>query len=174
MNKFLSTITLMLSSSLLASLLFTDKVQALPDDENQETIIFADSSELSPGEVIYHGSSDQPAEITQGSLKISGLEITLERVDGVLRKMTARGTPARFQQQPEIDQGIIYASGLSIVFDNSAQLLTIDAEAEFIQDGTILTGCHIDYDLETKKGNVTPCNNGERLRMVIPPSTPSP
>ena len=144
---------------------------ALPDDKNQEIIINAFSSEvfLDQGIVIYYGQGDSLADFTQGSLKITGLKITIERVDGVIREIVVLGEPARFQQQPEVDQGVIHAKGQSIIFDNTAQLLSIDDDAEFIQDGSTLIGQHIDYDIENRKANATSGSEGP-IRMIIPPS----
>lgn len=174
MNKIMIKTKILLASlvTLYASGLFSSSVQALPEDAKQEIIVDANSSEfdLGLGVVIHHGTPDHLVVITQGSLKITGLEVTIERLNGLVHKITATGQPARFQQQPQSDQEIMYVSAQLIAFNNTAQLLSLDGEAELIQDGDILTGGHIDYDLNTRKGNVTPGNTDSRLRMIIPPS----
>ncbi len=105
----------------------------------------------------------QPAEITQGSLRLSGLEITIERVQGVIQQVTATGSPASFQQQPAIDQAIVYANGERIMFNNTNQTITIEGEASFSQEGTIdTTAARIDYDITNRKLDAT------QMNMVIP------
>jgi lipopolysaccharide export system protein LptA len=143
-----------------AALLLTALLPAfafgLPDDAEQQIVVDSLYNELlfDQGLFIYRGTADKPARITQGSLEISGTEIRLEKeTDGSLRKVTVTGTPARFQQQPAVDQDIVHASGLTIVFDNAAQLLTIDESAELSQAGNVLTHQHIEYNLETRSAS---------------------
>lgn len=158
---------------LLASFGFATASLALPEDANEEISIIGGQSEmdLNLGLVTMSGTEEKPVVVTQGSLKVTGLKVIVERLeDGDIRKVTIKGKPARFQQQPAIDQEIVYASGHEIAFNNSEQLITIDIEAELIQDGNILTGCHIDYRLTTKKANAKPCDENGQLEVVIPPS----
>ncbi len=147
---------------------------ALPEDANQQIEVQASSSELylDIGLVIYRGTSTNPARITQGSLQIYGTEIRIERNEGALKKITATGTPARFQQQLEVDQDIIKASGLTLDFDNSAGILNIDVEAEFIQAGNTLSGHHIDYDMRAQRANATSRSDVEPVTMTILPQQP--
>jgi lipopolysaccharide export system protein LptA len=172
MNNIYTRITLLRILVLMGCCL-SSLALALPDDINQEIVIEAGPGEfdLNRGLHILHGSPENPVLITQGSLRITGLEVTLELVEGAIHKITAKGKPAHFQQQPELDQGIISASGEELILDYTAQFLTIDIAAEFIQEGNTLTGCHIDYDLEARRANIDTCNDNERLRMVIPGST---
>ena len=124
---------------------------------------------LDQGLEICRGTATEPAALSQGSLRLSGLEITIEREAGLIQKVTANGAPASFQQQPETDQAIVYANGDSIVFDNSAQMIIIDGTATFSQAGTINTTAeHIEYDITNRKLDAT------QMNMVIPASTQNP
>jgi lipopolysaccharide export system protein LptA len=147
-------------------------VMALPDDAGQPMEIAASSSELflDQGLVVYYGTEEQPASITQGSMQITGVEISIERKDEVLSKVIAKGAPARFQQQLEVGQEPLQASGLTLTFDNTGQTLSIDVEAELLQAGTRTTGHHFDYDLQSRRVKATQEPGGEQIRMVIPPS----
>ena len=158
---------------LFALLCAQNNVLALADDARQQIVVEANSSEFFPdqGLFIHHGSDVKPARITQGSLQISGAEIRIERnADGTLKMITTSGSPARFQQQPAIDEAIIHASGKTLVFDNNTQLLTIETEAEFIQQGYTIRGHRIDYDLVKRSASATSLSPEDQLIMTIPPT----
>jgi lipopolysaccharide export system protein LptA len=159
-----------LFASLLPATLLPALAFGLPDDAEQLIVVDSLYNELlfDQGLFVYRGTAEQPARITQGSLEISGIEIRLEKAsDGSLRKVTVTGTPARFQQQPAADQEIVHASGLTIVFDNGAQLLTLDESAELSQAGNVLTHQHIEYNLETRSASSSGSNEAQG-RMTFP------
>jgi lipopolysaccharide export system protein LptA len=143
----------------------------LPEDADQEIFVDADSSEvyLNDGRVIYRGLPDNPAVITQGSLKIMGLEIIIERLNGEIRRISASGEPSHFQQQPAEDQGIVYANGRSIIFDNENQLLTVREGARFAQDGNTLSGHFIEYNLASRVARAESRDSEDRVNMQLVP-----
>jgi lipopolysaccharide export system protein LptA len=145
---------------------------ALPDDQNQQIDVVAASSEinLNDGLYVYRGTDAEPAQITQGSMQITGTEIRIERSGRVLKRVTASGTPARFQQQPDVDQAVIHASGHTLDYDNDKRMLNVDGEAEFNQDGSVISAHHIDYNLDTRNANAT--SSGKGVRMSLPPLAP--
>jgi lipopolysaccharide export system protein LptA len=151
---------------MISLLLLPVAVLALPDDFNQDLLSSCPAlseSFLDQGLEICRGSEAQPAEITQGSLRLRGLEITIERVQGVIQQVTATGSPASFQQQPAIDQATVYANGERIIFDNTNQTIIIEGQASFSQEGTIdTTAARIDYDITNRKLDAT------QMNMVIP------
>jgi lipopolysaccharide export system protein LptA len=151
-----------------SGMFFSCSVLALPEDQNQQIDIEASSSEinLDQGQYIYRGTETNPAHITQGSMEIFGTEIRIEYSDGVLKRVTASGTPARFQQQPAVDQEMIHASGHTLDYDNAKRMLNIDGEAEFNQAGNVLSGHHIDYNLDTRNANASSID-GQPVRMEI-------
>lgn len=158
--------------SLLISLticLFAASSLALPDDLNQDLVTSCPArseSFLDQGLEICRGTIDFPAEINQGSLKLSGLEIRIEREQGLISMITTTGSPAAFQQQPEIDQAIVYASGESIIFDYETQMIIIQGGASFSQEGTIDTTAEtIEYDIANRKLDAT------QMNMIIPGTT---
>lgn len=156
----------------LSGMFISTLLSALPEDATQPIVVESGSSEIYLGEglIIHRGSPDKPARITQGSIKIEGTEIRIEQgSDGALRLLTASGTPARFQQQPEADQEIVYANGLTLSFDNDTQILTLAEEAEFIQAGNTLSGQLIEYDMNARRANASSSSTEDPVRMFIPP-----
>jgi lipopolysaccharide export system protein LptA len=144
---------------------------ALPEDIEQGILIDYNNSEflLDEGKQILYGSVDEPAVVTQGTLKISGQIIIIERPNGEIKKVTVTGTPARYQQQPAIDQGLAIAEGATITLDYETQQMTAIDNVTFTQDGNIWSGCQVDYYIESKRVITPPCENGEQASLFIPP-----
>lgn len=156
---------------LLAALLAPPAV-ALPEDASQPLDVQAPSMalDLNQGQVVYKGDANTPAVITQGTMRISGEEIIVERSNGVITKATAKGAPARFQQQPAADQALAHASGAVLVFDNVSRVVTADGNAEFSQAETTINGQHIEYDLEKRSAYADGADSGELVNMKILPA----
>lgn len=155
-----------------AAMLASPAAIALPEDAQQEIEVDSEGAELflDEGLIIYTGSATEPACITQGTLKICGAEIRLERAagdEGGLQKVTATGTPATFQQQPAADQQLAHAQGRTLVFDNVARLVTADGDARFSQAGTVMTHQHIEYNLDTRHASAS--SSGAMGQMRLPP-----
>lgn len=159
-----------LSTSWLLCLLAPLAVWALPDDRDQEVVVDASSSELLLDQemIIYRGEEDDPAVITQGSMRIAGLEIVIERRGGEPGKVTVKGNPAHFQQQPEKDKSLIHASGSTIIYDNDAQMVTVEGSARFIHEGNTLSSNYIEYDIDARRARAE-SREGEKVNMVITP-----
>ena len=164
MNKLLGLL------SILGLSFLTSNIVALPDDLNQDMVTNCPArseSFLDQGLEICRGTAGNLAEISQGSLKISGLEFRIEREQGFIRTIIATGSPAAFQQQPEENQAIVYANGSSITLDNETQLIIIQGHASFSQKGTIETTAErIEYDIANRKLDAT------QMNMVIPATNP--
>jgi lipopolysaccharide export system protein LptA len=146
---------------------------ALPDDAEQGIVIEGGASELDFAQGLYviRENAEGLAHIKQGSLEIFGSEIRVEIVDRrVIKKATATGTPARFQQQPDIDEPIVYISGLTLDYDNNTRMLNIDGEASYRQGKTTLDGLHIDYHLDTRDAHATADESGTVI-LVFPPAS---
>lgn len=160
-------------STLLAALMLLVPlcVQALPEDAEQPMNVEYLSFDifLNEGLQVYTGSRDEPACITQGSLKICGIEIRVEQgEEGELKQVTATGSPARFQQQPAANQELIHASAAKLVFDNIAQVVTADGDAELSQKGIVFKHQHIEYDIDANQMSGTGAE-GEQGQVTVPP-----
>jgi lipopolysaccharide export system protein LptA len=82
--------------------------QALPDDKNQSLRITAIKQEvdLKVGEVIYLGD----VKLVQGTLEINAQKLTVHKDKNQNEEsVTAEGSLARYQQQPEVGKPIIHA-----------------------------------------------------------------
>ncbi|MDY6981681.1 MAG: LptA/OstA family protein [Pseudomonadota bacterium] len=147
---------------------------ALPEDDAQEIVSDDYASielALDEGEVVQKAHADRPTCITQGSRVICGAEIRLQRADdGSLRKVTAIGTPARFQQKPSAEQEVVHFSGSTLVFDNAARLLTIDGDAKFSQGKNELAHQHMEYHLDTRRLSATGDANSLGNGRFTPPA----
>lgn len=165
----------LLQALLLGSSAYVLPLMALPEDAQQPFESESASSDLllDEGLVIYRGTAEVPAKVQQGSLLITGIEIRIQRQNDVLQSVTATGNPARFQQQPARDQELVHASGNQIKLDNLAHVLAIDVAAELILGGNTVRANHIDYNIETRRGNATGIMGGEPARTIIP-ATPAP
>ncbi|GEM_PF-507757 len=155
----------------IGSALATPLAFGLPEDEQKPLEIEATSSELflDEGYYVYRGTPEKPAVATKGSMKISGLEIIAEQRDGVFTKVTATGSPARFQQQPEADKPVVFISGKTLVFNNADQFVTADGEAEYIQGGNTIKGDHLEYNIQTRRAAASG-TDGRPVNMFIPPA----
>lgn len=154
----------------MALCLWTPPLHALEEDANQPVEIEADKYDYTlDGTMKVFGS---PVRITQGTLLITGLEVHIEQEGDVIRKVTAFGEPARFQQQLNENQEPIHAAGLTLSFDNAAQRISIVDQAEVIlPNGTRSTGYQFEYDLAERSISSVDGPDGQPVRIVIPPGT---
>lgn len=143
----------------LATLALPAASSALPEDDAQQVSSDDFASlrlALDSGEWVQKAYPDRPTCITQGTRVICGSEIRMQRAeDGSISKVTAVGTPARFEQKPAADQDVVHFSGLTLVFDNEARLLTIDGDAHFSQGANEMSHRHIEYHLDKRTLDVT-------------------
>ena len=146
--------------------------QALPNDKNETIRGSADNLTVDQknGIATYTGS----VTISQGSLKISADSIVIHtNPDSSVEKMIATGNPARFQQQPEPNQGVVTAAAKQITYTPNNEHLVLIEDASVEQNGAVMSGPHIDYDLvkEVMKaaGTKTSSGEGQRIEIVIPP-----
>lgn len=145
---------------------------ALPSDKNETIRGSADNLTVDQknGVATYTGS----VKIQQGSLVITANSIVIHtNPDSSVEKMIATGSPARFQQQPEKDQGVVTAAAKQITYTPNNEHLLLVEDASVEQNGAVMSGPHIDYDLvkEVMKaaGNNGASGNGQRIEIVIPP-----
>lgn len=145
---------------------------ALPSDKLEEIRGSADNLTVDQknGVATYTGS----VQIQQGTLKIVADSIVIHtNADSSVEKMIATGNPARFEQQPEKDQGVVTAAAQQITYTPNNERLLLIENASVEQNGAVMSGPHIDYDLlkEVMKaaGKNGATGNGERIEIVIPP-----
>jgi len=149
--------------------------QALPQDKYET--IHGRAAKLTidnkTGIATYTGN----VNIQQGSLNIVAESLMVHRnAKGDVEKMVATGSPARFQQQPEVDKGIITASAKSITYIPAKEYLLLVEDASVEQDGSVMSGANIDYDLvkELLKASGSSQQGSSGVEIVIPASKKDP
>lgn len=157
-------------SLLLITLVCSATVRALPDDKNDTIRGSADNLTVDQknGIATYTGA----VEIRQGSLRINAESIIIHtNTDGNVEKMIATGNPARFQQQPELEQGVVTAAARQITYTPNNERLILIEDASVEQNGAVMSGPHIDYDLikEVMKAAGNSKSGGQRIEIIIPP-----
>jgi lipopolysaccharide export system protein LptA len=149
-------------------------LQALPQDK-YETIKGRAATltiDNKTGVATYSGN----VNIQQGSLNIVAESLMVHRnAEGDVEKMVATGSPARFQQQPEADKGVITASAKSITYIPAKEYLRLVDNASVEQDGSVMSGATIDYDLvkEILKASGNNQGDSEGVILTIPPQKDS-
>lgn len=145
---------------------------ALPGDKNETIRGSADNLTVDQknGIATYTGA----VKIQQGSLVITADSIVIHtNPDSSVEKMIATGNPARFQQQPEKDQGVVTAAAKQITYTPSNEHLVLIEDASVEQNGAVMSGPHIDYDLVKEVMKAAGSNGasgaGQRIEIVIPP-----
>lgn len=157
---------------LLASFLCSCAAWALPGDKHETIHGSADNLTVDQknGVATYTGS----VEIRQGSLIIHADSIIIHtNAEGGVEKMIATGSPAKFQQQPEEEQGVVTAAAKQITYTPNNEHLLLIEDASVEQNGAVMSGPHIDYDLvkEVMKAEGNNKGDGQRIEIVIPPKT---
>lgn len=155
-------------TTLAGAMVLTCNVYALPDDKQKPIEVENPSGNatLKGEDVTLHGTPEQPARITQGTMQISGVEIHIDRENGVVQSITASGNPAHFQQQPTVNEAIVHVSGDTMKLDNARQMISVDSNAEYHQDGNSMKAPHLDYNMETGQANAT-----GGVQMIIQPQS---
>lgn len=171
--KFRTFLSPLLLAMTTVAIGYSAATQALPNDKNETIRGSADNLTVDQknGVATYTGS----VTISQGSLKISADSIVIHtNPDSSVEKMIATGSPARFQQQPDPEQGIVTAAAKQITYTPNNEHLILIEDASVEQNGAVMSGPHIDYDLvkEVMKAagtKNTPSGEGQRIEIVIPP-----
>ena len=143
---------------------------ALPDDRQQPISIESDYAERNEktGRTVYRGN----VVISQGSVLIAADEITLHVDNNKINRIECEGTPASYQQKPEIDGAIMIARANHIDYLPATNKLTLKQNAMLSRDGTIIKGDSMDYDINKQTWKAKGDNQGQqkRIQLVIPPS----
>lgn len=120
---------------------------ALPSDSQQELNLSSDTADLDlkRGVVVHKGN----VKLTQGSLRIESDELVVHRRGDIIEQVIATGSPAVFEQQPEIDQPPIIAQGLRIEYNLQGQVETVAViDHARVEQGDIVSRCdRIEFNL---------------------------
>ena len=153
--------------SLLAALLLSASVLALPEDREQPIRLQADraSFEQRTGVSVYEGN----VEVSQGTLYLAADRATVHFDDeGRFLRMEAVGTPTRFRYQPDINRPPINGTGERIDYDVQTRKVRVIGNAHFVQGGDTFSGDRIEYDLSRDVVQASG-REGERIQFTIQP-----
>ncbi len=139
---------------------------ALPSDKSQALELQADTAEINQtsGLATYIGS----VIITQGTLRITANKVIIERENDVVTKITATGTPAHYQQQPDVGKKLVHGSGDTIYYYASKDSIELVKNAELIQEGNTFSSDNIKYDIKQRLVNAEGNDKKSRVTMIIP------
>ncbi len=157
---------------LLGALISTTPALALPADRQATITVEADRAQINEktGITDYQGS----VIIKQGSLLIEADQVTIYSTDGQANKIICLGKPAHYQQQPNIEDGLVNAHANTIEYYLDRETITLIKNAILEQQGSTLKGDHINYDLKAELVVARGSDSSQqRVHMVIPASEPA-
>ena len=141
---------------------------ALPEDADQPINIRADTVEYDQtgNRIIYRGS----VQVDQGTLRVTAEIMTIDLQDGnKVKRITAEDTPARYQQQIEVDKELVRAEALTIIYHTQDERVDLKGAANLEQEGSTLTGDLIVYDIVAGRVDASATEEAP-VTMVLQPS----
>ncbi len=134
----------------------------LPLHIEADTAEFDDKTGIS----IYRGK----VRITQGSMLLTGDVVTLISPNKQIDKITAEGQPATFHQLTDKNDEID-AEAQYMEYNTKTNKILLKRKAKLMQGSNSFTSERIEYNLVTKIVDAGDPKGGDRVRMVIVPST---
>ena len=122
---------------------------ALDSDRDQPAIVDADEVDMDfrTGVRTYRGD----VYMQQGSIRLKADIVVVYTRDGKLTKATATGQPAVFRQRPEGKQRDVIGKGIEMILDQTQDTVTLITNASVEQEGSIVTGKTIEYNMGTEQ-----------------------
>ena len=156
----------------LAILLACTMAHALSTDVRQAIHVEANHANIDQktGTSTYTGK----VTITQGSLRISANEITVQLQKGKLQKIIATGTPATYRQRPDNKETDIIANANEIEYQADRNIAIFTRDASLQQGGNIFKSDHIVYNIGKNKVDAGKSGGGDRVTITIQPPTDKP
>lgn len=142
---------------------------ALPSDRQQPIKIESDRAEKDEkkGTTVYEGT----VVIRQGTIKINADKVTVFSDANQVDRIICIGKPAHYQQRPNLEDGLVFASGNTIEYYLASDKIFLLKNASLEQNGTTITGDKINYDLRAEVVKASAGDNTrKRIQMIIPPS----
>jgi lipopolysaccharide export system protein LptA len=152
----------------LAITLLPTTTLALPGDADQPIHIRADRAHVDRNAqtIVYSGS----VQVDQGTMQVRADEMTIEYEDQRVVRITARGQPARYQQELEEDQGQVRADARTIVYNLQQEQLQLQGEAFLTQGGNEIKGDLIRYDIVAGRVDAEAGEEGP-VRVTVQPAS---
>jgi lipopolysaccharide export system protein LptA len=137
---------------------------ALPEDREQPIEIDADRaiSNDKTGVTQFIGN----VVLSQGSLIIQADRIVVNQTEREVSAIIAEGKPAKFQQQPEADKGIVTAVAEKIEYKVTDEVVNLIDNAVIDQQGSTIASDLIRYEIAE---SAAVAEGEDRVNIVIPP-----
>lgn len=159
----------------LSLLLVAAQAQALPDDQQQAITIEADQAFYNEkaGLTEYRGS----VFLQQGSLKVKADSITVRQnvKSQQAEQLVAKGSPASFEQLPELGQETVHANAKQITYNVLQQDVLLEDEAVLHQGQAKISSDKISYSAEKQIFKAEQKENSPgRVHVTLPPPKKAP
>ncbi len=164
----LTTITFV-SALFGAGLVTAPEVLALASDADQPIHIEGDDAQIDQANetITYIGS----VEVVQGTLRVQGDKMVVKINGDQVERITTVGSPARYRQQLEDDQGEVNAHADSIIYHTAQERVYLNGRATLAQRGNELQGESIRYDIVNGKVDASAGDKSGRVRMQLDPAS---
>jgi lipopolysaccharide export system protein LptA len=162
-------VNLLFASILVLNALIHTAAFALPTDRQKAINIEADTALRNDktGLTVYEGA----VNIVQGTINIRADKVMVHSTRDKVSKIVCIGTPAHYQQIQNAKGGLVTARANTIEYNLAEDVIALLGNASLSQNGSILKGNSINYDLKKEyleaHGDIT---GKRRIEMVIPPS----
>lgn len=142
---------------------------ALASDAEQPIHIEGDDAQIDQANetITYIGS----VEVVQGTLRVQGDKMVVKINGDQVERITTVGSPARYRQQLEDDQGEVKAHADSIIYHTAKERVYLNGRATLAQRGNELQGESIRYDIVNGKVDASAGDKSDRVRMQLDPAS---
>lgn len=147
-------------------------LQALPADNQQPINIQSDkASQKALGnneKTEYFGN----VVMTQGSMKIQGEHVVINSENRKVTTIIAKGTPASFEQQSNLETQPIKAQAHTIRYNLKNEIIILQEQASIKRlDGSLVSGEEIQYDIAAERVNASGGDTEDsRVNIVLMPA----
>lgn len=147
--------------------LLSPSASALREDADQPIHIEGNDTVIDQANetIVYTGD----VEVVQGTLRVAGDKMVVKVKNEQVQQITTIGTPARYKQQLEDDQGEVEAQADSIVYHTSQERIYLNGRATLVQQGNKLAGESIRYDIVKGQVDASAGETSGRVRMELSP-----
>lgn len=154
------------------ALTWSTQLWALASDAEQPIHIEGDDAEIDQNNetITYTGS----VEVVQGTLRVRGDKMVVKIKGDQVERITTVGSPARYKQKLENDQGDVIAHADAIVYHTAAERIYLNGKAMLTQQGNELQGESIRYDIVNGKVDASAGDQPGRVRMQLDPASSPP
>ncbi len=145
---------------------------ALRSDADQPIHIEGDDAEIDQNNetIVYTGS----VEVVQGTLRVRGDKMVVKVKGNQVERITTIGSPARYEQELEDDQGNVNAHADSIIYHTAQERIYLNGKAALAQKGNELRGESIRYDVVNGKVDASAGDKPGRVSMKLDPQSRPP